>query len=99
MLVITASFEAQEGKEAEVEQAFRGMFPLVRDEAGLITYILHRAAHNPRRFFFYEQYKDKEAFDYHSSTPHFQALFGKIKTLVAGEPVVEFFEELESIKR
>ncbi len=99
MIVVTAAFQAMEGKEEALEQAFRAMFPLVRTEAGVITYILHRSTNNPGRFFFYEQYKDKEAFDYHGKTPYFKDLMVKVKDLVKGPPVVEFYEEVEGIKR
>jgi quinol monooxygenase YgiN len=99
MIVVTASFQAKEGKEEELEQAFRAMFPLVRTEAGVITYILHRSTDNRGKFFFYEQYKDKDAFDYHGATPYFKDLIVKVKDLVTGPPAVGFYEEVEAIKR
>jgi quinol monooxygenase YgiN len=99
MFVITAQFQAKAGKEEELEQTLKGIFPFVQKEAGSNAYILHRVTNTPGKLFFYEQYKDKEAFDYHSSTPHFKELFGKVEGLIAGPPVVEFLEEVASIKR
>ena len=99
MLVVTASFEAVEGREEELEKAFSAMFPLVRSEPGVITYILHRSTGNKGKFFFYEEYKDKEAFDYHGATPYFKDLFMKIKDLVKAPAVVEFYEMVEGIKK
>ena len=99
MMVVSAFFQAKEGKESELEQAFRGMFPLVGKETGLVTYSLNRSTANPGRFFFFERYKDKEAFDFHGSTPYFKALFGKLKDLTAGAPLVEFYEQIDIIER
>ena len=99
MMVVSAFFQAKEGKGAELEQAFRSMFPPVRGEAGVITYSLNRSTTNPGRFFFYERYKDKEAFDFHSSTPYFKELFGKLKDLTEGVPAVDFYEQIEAIER
>jgi quinol monooxygenase YgiN len=99
MMVVSAFFQAKEGKESELEQAFKSMFPLVGKETGLVTYSLNRSKANPGRFFFFERYKDKKAFDSHSSTPHFKELFGKLKDLTAGAPVVEFYEQIDIIER
>jgi len=98
-MVVSAFFQAKEGGEKELEQAFRSMFASVRGEAGVITYALNRSTTNPGRFFFYERYKDKEAFDFHSSTPYFKDLFGKLKDLTEGAPVVDFHEQIETIER
>lgn len=97
MIVITATFQAKAGKEKELEEAFKVMIPLVRDEIGVIVYTLHRAKENPGRFFFYEQYRDKDAVDYHVSTPHVKGLSKKITELLAEPPVIEFFEKIEGI--
>jgi quinol monooxygenase YgiN len=99
MIVVTAQFQAKKGKEEELEQAFKSIIPLVQNETGVSVYKLHRVSNAPGKFFFYEQYKDKEAFDHHASTPYFKELFAKVKGLVADPPVLEFLEEIESIKR
>jgi quinol monooxygenase YgiN len=99
MMVVSAFFQAKEGKEEELEQAFKSMFPLVGNERGLVTYSLNRGTADPGRFFFFERYKDKEAFDFHSSTPHFKDLFKKLKDLTVGAPVVEFYEQIDIIER
>jgi len=98
-MVVSAFFQAKEGKEEELERAFRSMFPSVRGEAGVITYSLSRSTTNPGKFFFYERYKDKEAFDFHGSTPYFKDLFRRLKDLTEGAPVVDFHEQIETIER
>jgi quinol monooxygenase YgiN len=46
----------------------------------------------------YEKYRDKEALAFHSSTPYFAELFGKIAPLMDCDPAIEIYEVLSSIK-
>lgn len=93
-MVVVAVIKAQAGKEKEMEDALRAMIPKVQSEEGTIAYILHRAQNEQGKFLFYEKYRDGAAFDFHSSTPYFKELFGKIGPLVDGQPQVEMYEEL-----
>ena len=97
-MVVVAVLKAQAGKEKAMEDALRAMIPKVQSEEGTIAYILHRAQNERGKFLFYEKYRDKAAFDIHSSTPHFQELFGKIGPLLEGQPIVEIYEELAGKK-
>ena len=98
-MVVSAFFQAKKGKEEELEQAFKSMFPLVRSEEGLITYSLNRSKADPGRFFFFERYKDRDAFNFHSSTPHFKDLFRRLKDLTEGDAIVDFYEQVDFIER
>ena len=93
-MVVVAVLKAQAGAEKDMEDALRAMIPKVLSEEGTITYILHRAQNEPGKFLFYEKYRDKAAFDIHSSTEYFQELFRKIGPLLEGQPIVEMYEEL-----
>ncbi len=101
MLVCIAKFKAKAGMEQELEDSLTAFVPKVQDEAGTLMYTVHRAKgkSNPGLFMFYECYQDKESFQYHSSTPYFQEFFGKISTMVDGEPQIELYEDIASIKR
>jgi quinol monooxygenase YgiN len=98
MLTVVAVMKAQVGKEAEMEKALRDMIPKVEAEEGTLGYALHRMKKQPQKFLMYEKYSDKEALNLHSSSPHFAELFGKIAPLLDGDPVIEVYEELASIK-
>ena len=98
MIVVIAILKAQAGKENEMEEALRAMIPKVESEEGTLAYILHRSQVEPGKFVFYEKYKDKAAFDHHSSTPYIQELFGKIGPLLDGQPAIEMCEELAAKK-
>jgi len=93
-MVVVAVLKAQAGKEKDMENVLRAMIPKVQSEEGTIAYILHRAQNEQGKFLFYETYRDRAAFDFHSSTPHFKELFGKIGPLLDGQPLVEMYEEL-----
>jgi len=99
MLVVVAVMKAKEGCEQEMEHALRGMIPKVEAEEGALTYALHRARKDPRKFLMYEKYRDKAAFNLHGSTPYLAELFGKISPLLDGDPVIDIFEELSAIKQ
>ena len=98
-MVVIAVFHAKPGKEKELEEAFRAMFPHVRNEPGTLAYYLQRAENKPGMFLFYEKYKDKQAFDYHCATPHFQELNKNLDGLLAEPPIVEFYAEIAAMER
>ncbi|PKN30456.1 MAG: antibiotic biosynthesis monooxygenase [Deltaproteobacteria bacterium HGW-Deltaproteobacteria-21] len=97
MLTVVAVLKAKEGKEKELEEALKKVVPLVTQEEGTLAYVLHRARKDPRRFFFYEKYKDKEALTTHGSSSYLKELFGTIGPLLEGSPSVETYEEIASI--
>jgi quinol monooxygenase YgiN len=98
MLIVVAKMDAQVGKEDEMEKALRDMIPNVESEEGTLAYVLHRMKKKPQKFLMYEKYRDKEALTHHSSTPYFAELFGKIAPLMDGDPAIEVYEMLSSIK-
>jgi quinol monooxygenase YgiN len=98
MLVVVAVMKAKAGKEEEMEKAIRDIMPKVEAEEGTLAYVLHRAKKEPQKFLFYEKYRDKDALNLHGSTPHFAELFGNIAPLLDGDPIIEVYEPLASIK-
>ncbi len=98
-MVLTAIFHAKQGKEKELEKVLKAMFPHVQNEPGVLTYNLQQAENKPGTFFFYEKYKDKQAFDYHGSTAHFQELNKRLEGLLTEPPLVEFYKEIAAIER
>ncbi|HEX3586318.1 MAG TPA: putative quinol monooxygenase [Candidatus Angelobacter sp.] len=43
-----------------------------RNEPGCLLYIGHQSTEDPRKFLFYEQYKDAAALEAHRSAPYFK---------------------------
>jgi quinol monooxygenase YgiN len=99
MIVVSCILNAKRGKEKELEETLRTMFPPTRNEAGVLTYVLHRSAADPCKFLFYERYRDKEALDQHMATPHFRDSSAIVNELLAQEPLAEFYEEIDAIRR
>lgn len=99
MITLTAILRAKQGREAELESLLKAVVPKVEAEAGTLRYILHRHTGEPGTFFFYEQYTDKAALDFHSSTPYLKELFGSIADLLAEKPVISLYEEIAAIQR
>ncbi len=94
MLVVVAVFEAQAGKETELEDALKAAVPNTQAEEGTLIYVLHRAQNHPGKFLFYEKYTDEEAFLIHGAAPYLAELIVNVTPLIAGDPVVELYEEL-----
>ncbi len=63
-----------------------------RKEEGCITYILYKSCFSPENeFFFYEEYKNQEALDYHNGSKHLSAFFANITPMLAGDPIVDVY--------
>ena len=94
MLVVVAMVKAVEGKGGELEREFEKLVPKVLEEPGVITYVIHRSIDDPSKFLVYERYKDREAFDYHHSTPYLKAFYEAFNSIKDREPVIELYNEI-----
>lgn len=97
MLTVIAVLKVQSGKEDEMENALKEVLPKVQTEEGTLGFVILKSQSEPEKFLCYEKYKDKEAFEAHTKTPHFGLLFEKIGPLLAGEPSIEMYEEVACI--
>ncbi len=98
MLTVIAVLKAKEGMEKDLENALAAIVSKVEAEEGTLAYALNRAKKEPGKFLFYEKYKDKEALNVHSSTSYFMELFGTIGPLLDGNPSIDIYEEVASIR-
>jgi quinol monooxygenase YgiN len=99
MIIVKAILDAQPGKEEDLEILLRAIVSKVQAEEGTIEYTLHRALNTPRRFFFYEKYRDQEACDYHMTTSYLQELLKRFEEQLVHVPEVELFEEIAGFSR
>ena len=72
--VLVVHMIAREGEEEQAASIIPELAAASRREPGCELYIPCRDPENPRAFFFFEQYRDKAAFEEHGSTEHFQRL-------------------------
>lgn len=87
MIGIVATIRIQPGKQAEFEAAMKSFVAEVRSkEPGTRHYTMTRKQGSTTEYVMMEQYTTQADIDAHNSTPHFQALLGKIGPLLAGAP-------------
>ena len=77
-LVVTAFWEAKPGEAEALVGIIRRFLPQAQCEPGVKAFQIHQSLSEPEKFFFYEVFKDEEAFAAHQQSDHF-------KTLIAGE--------------
>jgi len=84
---------AEEDTRDEALATMRELADATRKEPGCELYIPTQDPENPRAFLFYEQYADKEAFEAHGASPHFQELaVGKLFGLMESPRERTFYE-------
>ncbi|MBM3154293.1 MAG: antibiotic biosynthesis monooxygenase [Chloroflexi bacterium] len=94
MLIVAATLKAAQGKGDELEKEFRKLIPEIHKEPGTLTYIVHRALDDADKFLVYERYENKEALDYHTSTPYFKEFFKAAGSLAEGRPEIGLYREI-----
>ena len=72
--VLVVRMRAAEGNDEEAAALMRELAEATRREPGCELYIPCRDPEDPRSFLFYEQYRDRSAFEEHGASEHFQRL-------------------------
>jgi quinol monooxygenase YgiN len=72
--VLVVRMTAKEGEDDRVAEFARELAEASRAEPGCEAYVPCRDPEDPRSFLFYEQYRDKSAFEAHGASEHFQRL-------------------------
>jgi len=94
MITVIAKLPIMEGKIEEALGEFKILMSKVVTEDGTVLYSLNKEKFNPNTLVVVEQYKDEDAFNFHSSTPHFKEFFAKSVSFIAGKPEVVIMEEI-----
>ena len=97
MITVIAKIPVKEGKTDEFIEMFKELTSQVAKEEGTKIYKLCRDKKKPNVMVVMEAYKDQDALKFHSSTPHFQAFFGKAAPLIDGQTEISIMEEITSI--
>lgn len=72
--VLVVRMRAKEGNEERAVEIARELAGATRTETGCEAYVPCQDPEDPRTFLFYEQYRDKAAFEEHGASEHFQRL-------------------------
>ena len=92
-VVLYAEFTAKPGTADEVEELLRGFARTVRAEPGNVVFDVYRRADSPERFYVFEIYRDRAAFD-----EHLGAEAGRDFNDSLGELIVEAGSELTFLR-
>lgn len=71
MIVLCVDFTVKAGTEERCKQLIRILTEQTRKEPGCVMYLGHQHTEEPRRFFFYEQYRDEAALAAHRESAHY----------------------------
>ena len=72
MIVLKVDMVVKPGMEEKCRELVRVLQEHSRKEPGCAQYVGHQSTENPRRFFFYEVYKDEAALQAHRDAPYFK---------------------------
>jgi quinol monooxygenase YgiN len=72
MIVLKVDMLVKPGAEEECKKYIRILQEHSRKEPGCLMYVGHQSTENPRKFLFYEQYRDQAALDAHRNAPYFK---------------------------
>ena len=97
MVGVVAKLPIKEGKMDEAIDAIKGLMKDVANEEGTLLYTLNRVQSDDNMLVIMERYKDKAAFEAHSSTPYFKAFFANSREFIASRPDISILEEINSI--
>ncbi|WP_164465944.1 putative quinol monooxygenase [Actinoplanes teichomyceticus] len=92
-----AILRAEPEHAEEVERTIRDIAAATRDEPGALAFVLHRQGADT--FIVYEKYADEAARDAHFAAPYVAGFVARFPELLAGEPQIEFAEELVGFAR
>ena len=94
MITVIAKLPIKEGKMDDVLAEFKVLMAEVAKEEGTVLYSLNSEKAKPNTLVLVEQYKDKDAFNFHSSTPHFKDFFTKTAAFIGENPEIVVMKEI-----
>jgi quinol monooxygenase YgiN len=94
--VLVVRIKVAEGNEERAAQIIPELARASRAEPGCEQYVPCRDPEDPRSYLFYEQYRDRDAFEAHGASEHFQRLaVGELWGLLAGPRERTFCETVD----
>ena len=72
MIVLKVDMVVKPGMEEKCKELVRHLHEHSRKEPGCVQYVGHQSTDDPRKFMFYEVYKDEAALQAHRDSAHFK---------------------------
>ncbi len=85
MVIITGRMRIPDGNRKDFFEISERQVRLSREEAGCLNYWLYEDAMEPGVFFFYEEWKDRAAVDFHFAQSYCHEFVKRLRTLTEGE--------------
>ncbi|MBX3445391.1 MAG: antibiotic biosynthesis monooxygenase [Parvibaculaceae bacterium] len=92
MIVITGAARVSETNRAAFETVAERQVRLSRAEPGNISYSWFEDRMEPGRFFFYEEWRDRAAVDFHFAQDYCHEFMKAARRLAEGEPEITIRE-------
>lgn len=89
-ITCVASFTAKNDQIENLKNALIALLEPTRNEHGCISYELHQSTDNPAIMTMIEKFKNKAAFDFHSSQIYLKALADKLDILTENVDIQTF---------
>ena len=92
MLIVLGSATAAPGRRDELVAAARAVTAATRTDRGCLAYSFSADLEDPDRILSIEVWADRAALDAHMSHDHTEEFLRVAPALVAGEPVMSFYD-------
>ena len=96
MLIVLGDATAAPGRRDDLVAAARAIADATRGDRGCLAYSFAADLEDPDRILSIEVWADRAALDEHMAHDHTQAFLRAAPGLVAGEPVMSFYDVPES---
>ena len=93
-VAVLAKLTAKPGQRDELAKALDVALAGAASEEGTIFYILHADTHEPDVLWFYELYRDQDAYTAHGTSEAFKAVGRVVAPYAAGRPELVVLEPL-----
>lgn len=91
-ITLIAKLTAAEGKSAELEQRLGDLIAAAEEEQGLEVYSAHKDTQNEGVYYFFEMYRDQDAFGSHGKGEAMRPAMKALGGLLAGRPEVTMMQ-------
>ncbi|GMV61921.1 MAG: hypothetical protein AMXMBFR74_10900 [Parvibaculum sp.] len=88
MIVITGAARVAEANRAEFEKVAERQVRLSREEPGNVSYGYYEDRMEPGRYFFYEEWRDRAAVDFHFAQTYCHEFMEATRRLAEMEPEI-----------
>ena len=95
MIIITGSAKVAEGNRAAFLPVGERQVTNSRKEADCVSYAFFEDAMEPGRFFFYEEWKDQAAVDFHFKQPYCLEFIARARELASTPPEIKIHRVAE----